>query len=262
MKPKLITYINYFIAIMCMGASANAQKLPNVQTTGFYAPANFKADGKPTEWGQFQAFNKTSSVYYTLANDAENLILAMHTMHDAATDKILRNKFSLTVKGKNGSIKLTTPNANVRSSRILSRPETLVNDSLYAELTQQIKSFKQIEVTGIAGITTPTIPIYNEYGITMTTRVEKNKSYTCEIVIPLKHLSQILDGTDSFNYIIKINGRKMPEKGLRMGADGKMKLVNNGEFPPTSPDDILDGFPMLEAISEAEIPGTYTLIKK
>jgi hypothetical protein len=250
-----------FALTLCIGLTANAQKLQNVQTGGVYAPANFKADGKPTEWGEFQAYNKTSSVFYTLANDADNLILAVHTTYDAATDKILRNKFSLTIKGKNGSIKLTTPNANIRSSRILSRPETLVNDSLYAELTQQIKSFKQIEVTGIVGITTPTIPIYNEYGITMAMRVEKDKSYTCEMVIPLKHLSQILDGTDSFNYIIKINGRKMPEKGVRMGADGKIKLVANSEFP-IPPGEKLDGFPMMEAISEAEIPGTYTLVKK
>ena len=261
MKPKLITYINYFIAIMCMGASANAQKLPNVQPTGFYAPANVKIDGKPSEWkDQFQAYNKTSSLYYTLANDAENLILVMHTTYDAITNKLLWNKFTFNIKGKNGSISLTPQAAHFRVNRILSTHEPVLNDSLHSILTSYVNGIKQIAITGIPAITNPNIPIYNEYGIAMSIRVDKNKAYTCELAIPFKYITPVLDGSEAFNYSIKIHGQKMPEKGIRM-VDGKFEMMNRNDMPINA-NDMLNGFPMLLSVSEAEIPGTYTLIKK
>ena len=59
---------------------ANAQKLPNVQQASLRAPENVKVDGKPTEWGdKLQAYNKATDVFYTIANDYNNLYLIIQT---------------------------------------------------------------------------------------------------------------------------------------------------------------------------------------
>nr|WP_294794248.1 hypothetical protein [uncultured Mucilaginibacter sp.] len=65
-----------FAAIGC--ASAYAQKLPNVQQVSLRAPANVKVDGKATEWNdQLQAYNTTSNISYSIANNNEMLYLVI-----------------------------------------------------------------------------------------------------------------------------------------------------------------------------------------
>jgi len=62
------------ICFLMIGFFANAQKLPEVQTVNLRAPAGIKIDGKPTEWdSKFQAYNKSTNAFYTIANDDDNL---------------------------------------------------------------------------------------------------------------------------------------------------------------------------------------------
>src|SRR5471030_539366 len=50
-----------------------AKKLPDIQPTDLYAPSNIKIDGKTTEWeDKFQAYNRATDVFYTVANDNNN----------------------------------------------------------------------------------------------------------------------------------------------------------------------------------------------
>jgi hypothetical protein len=59
---------------------ANAQKLPQVQQVSLRAPANIRADGKNKEWGtQLQAFNNATGIFYSMANDDENLYLVIYS---------------------------------------------------------------------------------------------------------------------------------------------------------------------------------------
>lgn len=68
-----------------------AQKLSAVQETSVFAPAGIRIDGKAAEWGPaFQAYNKTTRIFYTLANDRNTLYLTVH-----ASDKttIRKNRY-------------------------------------------------------------------------------------------------------------------------------------------------------------------------
>src|SRR5476651_2443429 len=69
---------------------AHAQKLPGIQTTSLWAPVSIKIDGKPSEWGnEYQALNKATGVFYTIANDNENIYLIVHAKQKRVIQKII-----------------------------------------------------------------------------------------------------------------------------------------------------------------------------
>ncbi|MBC7401019.1 MAG: hypothetical protein H7289_13850, partial [Mucilaginibacter sp.] len=76
MKNFNTNLFKLLLPALFLSVIANAQKLPKVQTASIAAPTNIKIDGKATEWGnKFQAFNRTTEVYYTLSNSATKLYL-------------------------------------------------------------------------------------------------------------------------------------------------------------------------------------------
>jgi len=69
---------------------AYAQKLPSVQPNSLRAPANVKIDGIPTGWGEtLQAYNKSTELHYTIANDDENLYLTVQATNPRVIQKLL-----------------------------------------------------------------------------------------------------------------------------------------------------------------------------
>lgn len=94
--------IKLIIAALTMSVSAatslNAQKLPNKQEISLRAPANVKIDGKMNEWGdKLQAYNKATLIYYTMANDADNLYLVVRIENPGVINKAISGAITLTV---------------------------------------------------------------------------------------------------------------------------------------------------------------------
>src|SRR5690349_5905330 len=81
------------MAVVTVGA--HAQKLPNVQTKSKRTPNGLKIDGKATEWGGFEAYNNTTNVWYTTANDDKNLYLALRCDDANTLSKITNNGIKL-----------------------------------------------------------------------------------------------------------------------------------------------------------------------
>lgn len=97
-------FSGFFLSIMCL--STYAQKLSNVQQAAQQAPANVKIDGKPNELdGSYQAFNKATEIYYTLANNNEILYLTIHATRPRIIQKILEGgvEFNVTRNKSNNS---------------------------------------------------------------------------------------------------------------------------------------------------------------
>ena len=79
-------------------ANARAQNLPNVQRNGLRAPANVKIDGKAIEWGgKFQAYNKATNLYYTMANNAEFVYFIAHIQEAAVINRITNYGFTFEI---------------------------------------------------------------------------------------------------------------------------------------------------------------------
>lgn len=273
MKNKPIKYPYYWLAlIMCVGLSANAQKLPNVQATGLYAPANIKIDGKPTEWNnQFQAYNKSTSLYYTMANNNDNLYLTVQATDRVAIEKMLGGGMTLTITHKNSSASITTPTSSApnRANIVKAlRSAEPVTEDLLNELNKGLaNNFKEITLKGIGAIPDSIISVYNDYGIKVTSLLDINKAFTCELAIPIKYLSQQVNA-GAFDYNIKLNGVKFSFTN----SNGQM-----GDIPPL----IMTAGPMaggpsasggngqtsnntsvMDLINATDFSGAYTLIKK
>ena len=114
---KIITCLLFLL----MSFFANAQKLPNIQTASLRAPANVKIDGKPTEWNnQFQAYNKATDVYYTIANDDKKLYLTIQSADEFIIKKMIWGRTVLTISQTN---KKTDSNRVTISFPIIRRDE-------------------------------------------------------------------------------------------------------------------------------------------
>jgi hypothetical protein len=250
---------------MCVGLTANAQKLPNVQTAGIYAPANVKVDGKLTEWNnQLEAYNKTTALYYTMANSNDNLYLAIRVTDFVAMDKILGGGLSLTITGKNGAIAFTTPLTSATNRGNISkaaRSSEAMTDSLANKLNKELATHsKEAGIKGISAITDPTISVYNEYGIKVSGYVGTDKTYTCEIAIPLKYITPILGGAEDFKYNIMVNGVMM--NIVTATRNGEVVATQSAEMAAMMANIKINGASMMELSSPTDFSGTYTLIKK
>lgn len=194
---------------------ACAQKLPNKQEASVYAPTGIKTDGKATEWnGAFQAYNRATEMFYTLANDAENLYMVCQATEVEVIQKMLEGGITLTVSAtdKNstlGPVTVTYPIIPWTSVQInhLMKGTDLLEDDVVAAINKRINGqLKQIKVSGIKEFAEGTVPVYNDAGIVTAQNVTKEKVYTMELAFPLKYIRQLINDKGTFNYGITVNG--------------------------------------------------------
>ena len=260
MKVINLNHTIYAAAItVSVAFTAQAQKLPTVQQAGLYAPANIKVDGKTTEWGnKFQAYNKNTSVFYTIANDADNLYLAVKASDQIIIDKILSGGIALTISSVDS--KTLSPISII--SPILPRPArgpivvkirdtgVLTNGDV-AELNKALTAnFKEITVSGIAAISQQSISIYNDYSIKASALVDITKAINYELTIPIKYLSSLVSGAGTFNYNIRLSGEKINTSTTVVVVNGYAA----GQAPSADP--------YMELFSPTDFSATYTLAKK
>ncbi len=266
MKSKPYHFAYHLIALSTfIGFTANAQKLPNVQSAGVYAPANVKIDGNPAEWGgQLQAYNKNVSLYYTMANNNDNLYLVVQATDKIIVDKILGGGITLTITaGKNKrsdpinvSSPVLPPASRVKITQILRDPEFMANKDLPGLNKDLTAEFKEFDLRGFPAIKETPLSVYNEYGIKMTGLLDINKAYTWELAIPMKYLDQLVGSSDDLNYSIRLNGAP-PLTGVRVGNTANSvvaAVINQSSMIPASAS--------MELTSPTDFWASYTLIKK
>ena len=223
-------------------ANANAQKLPNVQQRSVAAPAGVKIDGRPAEWGKFEANNSTTELQYTIANDDKKLYLVAQTAIAEVYNRICNGGIKLIIqrsgkKSEEGAAVVKFPyqerpgevmfntgisRFTVTGSSITVNKEPEVKptsveqaDSLMkANNSKLTKNLKWIYTKGIAGIDS-LIPVYNDKGIEAAAAFDNKKVYTYEIAIDLKLLGLTAANAEKFSYHLVVNGP--PNK---MGAMG------------------------------------------
>jgi len=270
MKTKTTKHLYCWLAlIMCISLSADAQKLPNIQPASIYAPANVKIDGKANEWNnQFQAYNKSTSVFYTMANNNDNLYLVVQATDKTIVEKILAGGIALTIGSTDKtipSVAFTSPLMSpIKRGTIVSKlrsPDFDINTGLEGLNKELLANFKEMSISGIPAIPDSSISVYNDHGIKISGQFDVNYAYTCELAIPLKYLNHIINTQGAFTYNLKLNGTKA--SGMIIVIDGKivdpsspMAAEINRQFviPP--------GTPMMELASTTDFSGTYTLAKK
>ena len=267
MKTNTVKYPYYWLTLtMCIGLTANAQKLPNVQPAGLYAPANVKIDGNTTEWNnQLQAHNKSTAVFYTMANNTDNLYLAVQATDKTIIDKILGGGITLTISSndkKSIPVSISTPLLPATNKATVTKKTNSKDPLVETDLPEINKAIsgglKEMAVKGITAIPDSAISIYNEYGIKVAGQLDISKAYTCELAIPLKYINQLTGTTGTFNYKVMLNGSKssMADLIAQIPASSIQTISVSGNGV------MVNGSSMNEITSPTDFSGTYTLVKK
>jgi len=206
--------------------------LKDVQVTSVWAPANVKIDGRLNEWeDNFQAFNKSTRLFYTLSNNEKYLYLAI-TCTDAQTvNKIAAGGITLTIntagkKREKGAFSLTYPvisNSGGGRGRGARRQQTSGTDTaaIAAAHKQFIASSKEIKVLGFKDVDDTLISIYNEYSIKTAIAYDTIGNYNYELAVPLKLLGISAGNMTEIAYNVKVNG-------LQLGDSGQVKVMLDG----------------------------------
>jgi len=261
----VITAITYLLSI-----AANAQKLPNKQEVSLHAPVNVKIDGNAAEWGALQAYNNNTDIFYTLANDDENLYLIVQAAKSRVIQKIMQVGISLTI---NAAVKrspktvesllVSYPVLDIKTSeRIFSatgvkatgnEPDinTHVSQTKKDSLalianTLFTSNAKEMKVKGIDGLSDTLVSVYNERGIKVASAFDNKGVYSYELAIPLKLLGLSIENK-TFSYNVKLISRLDLKKGFGISY----RYIND------EPVDI-----NLDLDSTTDFWGEYTLSKK
>jgi hypothetical protein len=252
---------------------ANAQKLPKIQTASVAAPANAKIDGKTTEIGdKFQAFNRTTEVYYTISNSATKLYLTIQSNERRIIKKIMQNGITLTIfadpANKNG-LAVTFPAypknqrpiyVNLRDPYVTVKDTNRNNamaDSVMTGYNAAVNDrFKTIGVIGDASIPDSTLSVFNTEGFKAAARFDNKLVYTQEVAIPLSYIKFAADKPGTFKYTLQVNG-----------VPGEVRVVDNGRrmvYTAGDGSEVNIGYPGPDNLGFANptyFSGVYTLAK-
>lgn len=253
-------------------ANLSAQKLSDVQETNLYV-SNIKVDGNSGDWtSPLKAFNKSTGLNYTIANDNKKLYLIIQASDVNTTRKILMGGITLSINedGKKRNkelLSLTYPvitSSSRRASFSGGRPrgsfQTMTQaqrDSMQNAFGQkQLAGAKDIKIFGFKNVTDTLVSIYNEYSIKAIASLDDKGTYTYEVGIPLELLP--VDATKEFGYNIKVNGLEMRSfGGENRGGGGRP----SGSFGGGSPAGGRGGFDFQDLMTPTDFWGKYTLAK-
>jgi hypothetical protein len=273
-KKIKITSFALLLPTLLFSIVANAQKLPKIQTTSVLAPADIKIDGKPTEWNnKFQAFNRTTEVYYTLSNSATKLYLTIQSNERRIIRKITSNGITLTIladpqKNKDG-LSVTFPYYGKTERPIylnLKNPyETVKDTNRNNAMADSVMNgyngvlagrFKTIGIIGEPSIADSTLSVFNTEGFKAVARLDVKLVYTYELAIPLSYIKFAADKPGTFKYTLQVNG-----------TPGEARVINEGRLMVYTAGDgsqVNIGYPGPDNLGFANptyFSGVYTLAK-
>jgi hypothetical protein len=225
------------------GLPVNAQKLPAIQEGSILAPASIKIDAQLDDWNNtFQAYNKTTDIFYTIANNESNLYLVIKAGNATINNKIIGGGVNLTIntegkKKDKDAFVVTFPvvdMANLRNMVMqfaggMGRQRQEPDSAAIANMRKKAISIdKEIKLAGFKDIPDSVISIYNEYGIKAAIDFDNKGSLVIEMMIPLKYL-HIANGKDaSFAYNLKLNGINL--NGIIPGGNAMFGGAGGGGF--------------------------------
>jgi hypothetical protein len=239
--------------------AAHGQKLKSVQEKGVRPPSNIRIDGKLTEWDDtFQAYNPAVSLYYTVANDDNNLYLIVKSTDQTTSNKISSSGITFTIntadkkKEKDAfGVKFPGNSTDIMASM---RPQggpgggpggggfarfdgggggrppgqmpQLDSATLVRVHKSTVDAAKEIKLIGFTSIPDSIVSIYNEYGFKAAIGFDPKNNLTYEVAIPLKSLGLDVNSAKEFSYNIKVNAiqfggnRDFDRQGPPIGAPG------------------------------------------
>jgi len=204
-------------------------------------PSNITIDGDVKEWGDsLRYYNKEKQLNYSLANDQDNLYMAIRVNDRSEQIRILRAGLTLSIdtRGKKKeSFTITFPVGDQSAEGMAETAQDLQggNSNVKQEdrdelMRARLTKLREIRVTGFKDIESETMTTSNTYGFKVAIDYDKDGYLVYEAAIPLKffHADDITKTEWAFNF--KINGITRPgqhkdgpeQEGMTRGGGGGM----------------------------------------
>lgn len=202
----------------------NAQNKP-LQNILKPPPANVTIDGDLKEWGDsLSYYNQDKQIHYSLANDKENLYMAIRINDYTEQVRVLNAGLTLGIdtRGrKKESFTITFPVGEQGGQTLFGVPKhdntDLTQEDRDELIDARLTKLRGIKVTGFTDIEGDFITTSNTYGIKTAINYDKNGYLVCEASIPLKffHVDDLTKSEWAFNF--KINGITRPGQNKNGG---------------------------------------------
>lgn len=238
---KTLITATVLLAMCSTAVFAQEAKLKDVQAGSVWAPAGTKTDAKLSEWNDsFQAFNKSTKLYYTVANDAKFVYLVIKSTDATATNKVMMGGITVTVntdgkKKTENAYSLTYPvvarpafgqrgagggmmgggpggpgGAGGMRSMMASMEGGKPDSTVIAMRRQSLVAAKEIKVSGFKDIPDSLISLYNEYSVKVAANYDNDGNFLYEMAIPIKLMGLTPESTQELAYNVKLNGLTLP----------------------------------------------------
>jgi hypothetical protein len=188
----------------------------NVQNKLQPPPSNITVDGDLKDWGDtLRYYNQDKQLYYNLANDQDNIYMAIRINDRSQQIRVLRAGLTLSIdtRGKKKeSFSITFPVGDQSKDAMMQEAGDLQGGG---DVTQQdrddlakarLTKLREIRVVGFKDIEGEMITTSNTYGIKTAIDYDKDGHLVYEAAIPLKffHADDLAKSEWAFNF--KING--------------------------------------------------------
>ncbi|WP_211166226.1 hypothetical protein [Mucilaginibacter robiniae] len=201
-------------------------------------PAQIIIDGNLKDWGDsLRYYNEDKKLYYTLANDQENLYLAIRFNDRTEQERIVRAGLTLGIntKGKKkDTYSVTFPVADANNAEDMKKRVSEMQDQMdngpgpadREEMRRaRLTKLRNIKVTGFKDVENDMITTSNTYGFKTALDYDADGNLVYEAAIPLKFFDAADLASSEWAFNIKINGVTRPSNGLDgggMGPEGGM----------------------------------------
>ncbi|HWZ16716.1 MAG TPA: hypothetical protein VNW95_15860 [Mucilaginibacter sp.] len=216
-----------FISQCFMVSIANAQS-----GTLHAPPAHLVIDGDAKEWGDsLRYYNAEKKINYSLANDKDNLYMAIRINDRVDQIKVLRSglTFSIDPRGKKKeSYSITFP-LNIQGSTTFDPRKAETGEITKADrdelMRERLTTLRGIKVAGFKDIEGDMITTSNTYGIQTAINYDENGNLVCEAAIPLKFFHVDGPAKNEWAFNLKINGFTRPTANAgvseQQGGEGR-----------------------------------------
>ncbi len=208
-KNKIIILV-FLSALFVNSFPAWSQKKAELITTK-WAPNAIQVDGLLNDWNDtLSLYNDATKLYYSLANDEENIYLAVKNGSKEGLTKILARGISISANIESDKKNPATVTFPVLD-RTPGKKQNATEQPEPKEIQKRILSkIKEIRVEGFKEIIDGGISLYNTYGIKAAAAFDSKDNLVQEITIPLRLLGIDPGRTEPITYRIRINGFQGP----------------------------------------------------
>ncbi|MBD1394035.1 hypothetical protein [Mucilaginibacter glaciei] len=204
---------------MAITGTANAQS--NKPGNMLAPPARVLVDGSLKEWGDsLRYINDEKKIPYTLANDQENLYVAIRISDRTEQARILNAGITISIdpKGKKKeaftmTFPLSDPGTKTQLGYRKDDNGDLSQQDRDELMRERITTLRNIKVTGFKDVAYEMITTSNTYGFKAAVDYDKDGKLVCEAAIPLKFFHADSPSKNEWAFNFKINGVQKPAAG-------------------------------------------------